>query len=247
MPLYVPALVLQSSLFRDNITVYLQLTALMIMTRLIHKKVGWRLTSAGWLTVIVVLVLGDVVVVTRLHGFLSVQKPVVARAMVISGTLPDTVLEQIVAEMKKDSNLLVLTVGGPIKRGGHLSSHHDYANLAAATLIQIGGPASEIVAVPSPSTRRDRVFASALALRNWLNDSDIRIDSVNVYALGVRGRRTLILFEKALGPDITVGVISIPDPSYDPSRWWATSEGFRTVIGELIAYVYLKTLFKFNH
>ena len=216
------------------------------MLRLFHKKVGWRLTSAGWLTVVVVFVLGGVVVVTRLHGFLSIQKPVVAKTLVVSGTLPDTVLEQIVAEMKKDANLLVLTVGGPIKRGGRLSPHHDYANLAAAALKEIGGPTSRIVAVPSPASPRDRVFTSARALRHWLNDSDTQIESVNVYTLGVRGRRTLILFEEALGPDITVGVISINDSGYDPSRWWGTSEGFKTVTGELIAYVYTKTLFRFN-
>jgi hypothetical protein len=29
-----------------------------------------------------------------------------------------------------------------------------------------------------------------------------------------------------------------PDPEYDPQRWWTSSAGFRSVTGELIAYLY---------
>jgi hypothetical protein len=40
-----------------------------------------------------------------------------------------------------------------------------------------------------------------------------------------------------------VGVIAAPDPEYDANKWWASSSGVRTLIGETIAYLYARFLF----
>jgi hypothetical protein len=56
-------------------------------------------------------------------------------------------------------------------------------------------------------------------------------------------RRTRLLFPKALGPDVEVGIIAVQTPDYDPKRWWRYSEGVRDVIGESIAYVYARFFF----
>jgi hypothetical protein len=56
-------------------------------------------------------------------------------------------------------------------------------------------------------------------------------------------RRTRLLFQKALGNDVRVGIISIPNPDYDAKHWWRYSEGVREVIGEGIAYAYAKVFF----
>ena len=40
-----------------------------------------------------------------------------------------------------------------------------------------------------------------------------------------------------------VGVISGPDEEYDQRHWWTTSAGVRTVLDEVIAYLYAKFLF----
>jgi hypothetical protein len=42
---------------------------------------------------------------------------------------------------------------------------------------------------------------------------------------------------------VVVGTLAIPDNEYDERRWWKTSEGVRTVIGEALAYVYARVLF----
>jgi len=47
----------------------------------------------------------------------------------------------------------------------------------------------------------------------------------------------------ALGDDVKVGVISIPDTRFDPSAWWKTSEGARSVLTESIGYVYARVFF----
>ena len=86
----------------------------------------------------------------------------------------------------------------------------------------------------------------AVALRKWLLASGMSgnaVKAVNVYTLGVHARRSLLLFREALGSDFTVGIISCEDPDYDPRRWWESSEGFKTVIDETIAYAYTQLFF----
>jgi len=66
------------------------------------------------------------------------------------------------------------------------------------------------------------------------------LGSINVVTEDAHARRTRLLFQKALGNDVRVGIISIPNPDYDAKHWWRYSEGVREVIGEGIAYTYAK-------
>jgi hypothetical protein len=59
----------------------------------------------------------------------------------------------------------------------------------------------------------------------------------------VHARRSQLLFAKALGPEISVGIIAVPNPDYDARRWWRYSEGVKDVISETAAYLYTKLLF----
>ena len=67
--------------------------------------------------------------------------------------------------------------------------------------------------------------------------------SLNVMTEDAHARRTWLLFREALGPDVQVGIISVPNPDYDAAHWWRSSEGVREVIDETVAYVYAKFLF----
>ena len=48
----------------------------------------------------------------------------------------------------------------------------------------------------------------------------------------------------ALGANVAVGVISVPDRGYDPNRWWRYSQGVKTVINEVIGYIYTRFIFR---
>jgi len=61
--------------------------------------------------------------------------------------------------------------------------------------------------------------------------------------LGPHARRSRLLFQKAFGKEVKVGVISVEDRDYDPAHWWRSSEGVREVLGEAIAYFYAKFFF----
>jgi hypothetical protein len=52
-----------------------------------------------------------------------------------------------------------------------------------------------------------------------------------------------LLFQKVLGNKVKVGIIACPDCYYDSQRWWATSEGVRTVTSEGLAYLYARFVF----
>jgi hypothetical protein len=52
-----------------------------------------------------------------------------------------------------------------------------------------------------------------------------------------------LLFQKALGDNILVGVIAAPNSRYDANEWWTSSAGVRTLIGEALAYLYARFLF----
>jgi len=41
-----------------------------------------------------------------------------------------------------------------------------------------------------------------------------------------------------------VGVTALPPLDFNPDRWWRTSEGFRTVTSEAIAYLYARFFFR---
>ena len=47
-----------------------------------------------------------------------------------------------------------------------------------------------------------------------------------------------MLFQRALGREVSVGIIACVDVSYDAKRWWASSEGIRVTLSELFAYPY---------
>jgi uncharacterized SAM-binding protein YcdF (DUF218 family) len=108
-------------------------------------------------------------------------------------------------------------------------------------LLKKAGIPSELVQmVPSHVIGRDRTYSSAIALRDWLREHEMQVRSLNIVTEGAHARRTRLLFEKALGPDIRVGVISIPSPDYDVTHWWYYSEGAEEIVQESIGYIYAK-------
>lgn len=157
--------------------------------------------------------------------------------------MPDSALTQAITIFNEHNYRLVVTTGGPLIKGFYLSEYATYANLTAETLKKLGVRPESVVSVPAPHVRRDRTFASAVAVANWLRHQDTSIDTVDVFSLGPHARRTRLLFQKALGDAIRVGVIAAPSPEYDADKWWTSSAGVRTVIGEAISYLYARLLF----
>jgi DUF218 domain len=211
---------------------------------LTKRKECWVPTLRGWLVLLLAGTLTCAWTFKAIPPFLAPNRPVQSNVLVVEGWLPDYALEQALQQFRKDHYELVVVTGPPLELGFfYLFEHKTYANLGAATLKRLGLEEKMVVAVPSAHTQKDRTFTSGLALKQWLQLNRPSINAVNVVTLGVHARRTWLMFEKALGPDYSVGIITATDRGYDSGHWWSSSYGVRTVVGEAIAYAYARFLF----
>jgi hypothetical protein len=200
-------------------------------------------TFRGWLVLVLAATLTCFWTCKAISPFLAPNRPVESRVLAVEGWVPDYALEQALGEFRKNHHELLVVTGPPLEKGYYLFEYKTYADLGAATLKRLGLEEKMLVAVPSTRTQKDRTFTSGLALKQWLQQNRPSINAVNVVTLGVHARRTWLLFEKALGPDYSVGIIAATDRDYDTRRWWSSSYGVRSVVGEVIAYAYARFLF----
>jgi hypothetical protein len=216
----------------------------MSKSRLLSWRACWAPTFKGWLVLLTVL-LGFLFVLTRcINPFLSLTKPVPADLLIVESWLPDYAIKGAVDEFRRGGYKFVITSGQILRSEWRPSTRYKTgADLAAANLRVQGLQTNLVVPVPPSPSTRDRTYASALAVRLWLQATNSPVRTVNVYSLGPHARRTRLLFRKALVDNVTVGVISCPNEDFDPKHWWASSDGCREVIGETIAYLYARLFF----
>jgi hypothetical protein len=98
--------------------------------------------------------------------------------------------------------------------------------------------------VTAPRVQQDRTFASALSLKNWSSEHGITLTRIHLFSEGPHARRSRLLFEKAFGRKVRVGVTAVCARDYDPHHWWRSSSGVRAVADELIAYAYARFIFR---
>jgi hypothetical protein len=113
--------------------------------------------------------------------------------------------------------------------------------LAASQLQNLGVDKGLIVALTFPEVPQHRTYASALVLRDWLKKSQPRTTGINVFTIGPHARKSLVLFKRALGPEIEVGVIAGTDDTYDANRWWMSVRGTYVIFRKLLVYLYALT------
>jgi hypothetical protein len=137
----------------------------------------------------------------------------------------------------------VVTSGGAMPAPWLHSRFKTGGEFAAANLAALGLDPKVIVPTAEPEHSRDRTYASALAIKEWLLGANVTVKAVNVYSIGAHARRSRLLFQKALGDEVRVGIISHPDSEFHPEYWWASMGGFTEVTGESLAYLYARFLF----
>lgn len=176
--------------------------------------------------------------------FLAVTKPVPASLLVVEGWVHEPVIRTAADMFKRGDYVKILATGGPVAGdGGYSNDYNTAASVGAGRLRAAGVPAEKVMMVPCRELRRDRTYSSAMALGTWLKENEPGARSVNVLTEGPHARRTRLLFSKALGSSIRVGIISVRNPDYDARHWWRYSEGVRDVVGESIAYLYARFIF----
>ncbi len=210
---------------------------------LVARRPCWVPTWRAWL---LAFVLGAALLVgflVGIHPFLAVNDPRPGGTLVIEGWAPDAAFVKTIAEYELHPYDRLIVTGGPLEKGSPLIGYGTIAEVGAATFRKLRPDLTNMYAVSAPEVRQDRTYASAVALKKWLRERDQLPAKLNLVSGGPHARRSRLLFQKAFGDDAEIGIISMEDETYDPKRWWKSSQGFRIVVGELIAYVYARFFF----
>jgi uncharacterized SAM-binding protein YcdF (DUF218 family) len=207
------------------------------------RRYRWGLSRWAKILLLILMLAFGVIVLFGIYPYLAVTDRVDADVLVVEGWVHPYAIQASMEEFKRGSYQRIFTTGGPVVgKGGYINDYQTSASVGADLLKQAGAPEERVQMIPSHVNGRDRTYSSAVALQDWLGDHNLRPRAINIVTEGAHARRTRLLFQRALGPNVAVGVISIPSPDFDAKRWWYYSEGVEDVIEEGIGYLYAISL-----
>ncbi|MSU63424.1 MAG: hypothetical protein EXS31_13690 [Pedosphaera sp.] len=204
------------------------------------QRLVWVPTLRGW---IVLLLAGSAIAIATmlgLPGFLSPSESVGARVLVVEGWISDEALKDAAKHFRDGLYDRMVVTGWWINHASYMSQARTFAELAGERLRRDGFPEDKLIVLPSPEIIRDRTFTTTLAVKEWLK-SQKDVHALDVFTSGAHGRRTRLLYQLSFGDECRIGIISNRAPE---RNWWKTSDGFREVTGELIAYLYARLIFR---
>jgi len=215
--------------------------------KLMLRRQAWIPTWRGWLLLLAACVIAGFACRQGAHSFLALDQPVAADVLVVEGWVPNYALKRGLDLSLEQKCRFVLLTGGTVKGEVNPELGDTYAQMALKRLQRIGGDLPHVFAVSSPELMpepvRDRTYAEAMAVKKWLKDQGVSVRSINVLTVGPHARRSRLLFQKAFGADVEIGVIAVKNREYDPHVWWRYSEGVKEVLSEGGAYFYARLLF----
>ena len=211
---------------------------------ILKRKERWALSWRGWLLVASVGLVGAYFAFLNIHPFLAVTHRVNTNVLVVEGWIQQYAIRGGAEEFKTGSYERIFTTGGPENgNGGYTNDYNTSASVGAEILKKFGVPEDLVQMVPSRVMGRERTYSSAVALRDWFREHSMPVHSINVLTEDAHARRTWLLYQKAFGRNVTVGIIAVSNPDYKPTQWWRYSDGVREVISESIAYIYARFAF----
>jgi uncharacterized SAM-binding protein YcdF (DUF218 family) len=212
---------------------------------LFHRKARWSLSWRGWLIFAFAAFLAGALLVKGAYPFLAITHRVGdADTLVVEGWVHEYAIQAAMNEFWSGSYKRVFTTGGPVVgSGGYINDFRTSASVGADLLKKAGVPNESLQMIPSHTIDRDRTYSSAIALRVWIQEHQPSVRRINVVTENTHARRTCLLFQKALGKHVQVGIIAVPNPDYDNRHWWRYSEGVKDVGSEALAYVYARLFF----
>jgi hypothetical protein len=196
-----------------------------------------------WLLIAVLMLGIGFFAVRGIYPFLASMDPITEGVLVVEGWTADYVLEASAAEFRAHHYDKLFVTGVPIEEGAPLVQYHTYAERGAAVLLNLGLSTNMVQAVPAPFVRQDRTYTTALALKKWCREHGVAATKLHLMAVGPHARRSRLLYQKAFGPVVLIGITSVPSKDYDSAHWWRYSAGFRNVTDECVAYCYARFLF----
>ncbi len=208
-----------------------------------REYTGRRPTWQGWLLTAILLSALIFGLLAGIYPFLAPQKLPHEGIMIVEGWIPDQSLEEAVAIYKNGNYSKIACTGTPFETGSYLFEFKSYAEMTAARLKKLGIPETDLLVAVGELAMKDRTYLSAQALLKAIETRQISEKKFHLISTGPHGRRSRLLFQKAMGKEFDIGITSLPAADYDPDEWYRCSNGVRTVISESIAYFYIKFFF----
>lgn len=206
---------------------------------LLTRKERWGLSWSGWIVVGLAVLLGSYWLFRSIYPFLATTHRVDTKVLVVEGWVHEYAIRAAVKEFRTGAYEAVVATGGPVEgSGGYTNDFNTWASVGADLLKKNGLPTGVLFMAPSRVMDRDRTYASAVALRRWLASQNVNVRGINIVTENTHARRSQLLFKKALGGKMNVGIIAVDNPDYDPKRWWSYSAGVKDVVSEGFSYLY---------
>lgn len=174
--------------------------------------------------------------VLNIFPFLAVNRPVNGEIMVVEGWIPSITLSDVVDSFNKGTYKWIITAGGP-STGEHADRKEGtLAYQCKQELVALGIPAEKIIALPEMQRKYHKTYSSALELKDWLSASGLSVKKIDIFTAGVHGRKSWILYRRALGKVFQVGIISSEKEKDISERWWTSKRGIYLVIRNTVGY-----------
>lgn len=211
-----------------------------IKFKLFYRKELLVPTWQGALLFVLMFALLVWLLFTNAVSFLSPQKPVTTKILIVEGWVDDLALTTAADFIKKGGFTMVCVTGQQVMQGKYLLDYTSTAEVAYNTLLKLGVDSTILHCIPSAPVTRNRSVASAQALATWLRSSGVKPGNILLLSQGVHSRRSWLIFKKTLHSDgWNTGVVTYQDDTYDGGRWWRSSRGTRAVISEGLAWLYV--------
>ena len=210
---------------------------------LVKEYTGRKLTWLARLLIAVILIGTLVGLTLNLYSFLAPEAPPHKGLMVVEGWIHDFALDEAVIMYRSGDYSKIVCTGVPIETGSYIQQYKSYPEMTAARLKKMGINPEEIVVAIADYEKKDRTYLSAIALRQAFMTYNIEETNLHLITTGPHGRRSRMMFQKALGEDYNIGITCLDEYTYDHGNWYICSEGVRSVLGELIAYTYANLFF----
>ncbi len=183
------------------------------------------------------------------NGFLAPSEPARgqdgggARTLVVEGWIDEPALAQAIEAFRRGRYARVLTTGGPIEPWSDAGGWKTFAVRAASYLRAHGLTSVPVLALPAPESRQERTYLNAVMVRDWAAQAGVTLDAIDVFSAGVHARRSRLLYRMALGDTVEVGVLAADPADFDADRWWTSSAGTKSALGETLSLAWTKCCF----
>jgi len=208
---------------------------------LIKRRISWRLTWLGWLALLFSFGAASSVWLLGGEAFLAISDPLPARVLIVEGWIGAEAVRAAVDEFRRGHYERAITTGG--LSGEYWSEQRwNFAEAAKYQLSKYGVPQDQVTSAPLPATESDRTYASAVAARECLNALGFARGKVNVFTQNVHARRSRLVFQRAFGSSIQVGVVAWRPAGYDDIAWWRSGPRSEEFLKETAGYTFERIL-----